>query len=111
MISDLLSHEFYTMNDYQDDKSKYAACLTDHLPSFGRALLIAAVDFSPTNWIAEHYVLPPSDAPIKGASILTSFNPVSIPQEIIPSPDEELTQALDSARAALTNIIFEQDRT
>jgi hypothetical protein len=98
------------MTDHQTETSRYAACLTDFLPSFGRALLLSAVDFTPTGWTTEHSLLPPADAPIKGASIHTSFDPVSIPRELIPTPEDELTRGLDLASSLLTTTIFERDR-
>lgn len=98
------------MTDYQNETSKFVACLTDFLPSFGRALLLSAVDFTPSSWTTEHWFLPPADAPIKGRSIPTSFNPASIPRELIPSPEDELAHGLDVAGALLTTTIFERDR-
>lgn len=99
------------MDDRQTKTSRYQIAITDYLPEFGRALLIGAVEFSHSGvWIAEHYVIPPEDAPIKGCCIRTYFNARSIPTEILPTPADELNQAISLAEAALGQLLFEKDR-
>lgn len=98
------------MDDHQTDTSKYSAAIAD-MPEFGRSLLVGAVEFSHSGmWITEHFALPAGELPIRGCSVRTHFNVMSIPADILPRPDDELRQAMSLAEAALGQVLFERDR-
>lgn len=98
------------MNDHQTQTSKYAAYRTRYIPELDRALLIGAVEFShPGVWIVEHYALPMGGG-VHGACIRTSYNTMSTPRDILPTPDDELKSAITLAGAAFNQYVFKKDR-
>jgi hypothetical protein len=98
------------MDDHQTETSKYTAYRTRYVPELDRGLLVAAVEFShPGMWIVEHYALP-KEGGVHGACIRTSYNTISTPRDILPTPDDELTSAVTLAGAAFNQYVFKKDR-
>jgi hypothetical protein len=93
---------------YQTETNRFRAHLTDFLPSFGRALLVSAIDFRDNRWFADHFLLTGGGA--KGASIESSYDPLVLPTEFLPSPVDELQHGIDVAEAILTQRLFAHEK-
>jgi hypothetical protein len=92
------------------DASKAAFYISGYLEELGRALMVVGADFSNQGaWLTEAYVLFANPKLSDGVRVLTSYDALQIPADMLPTPDYELNDRVKFAESMFWHTLRDND--
>jgi len=93
------------------EDSHVAFYVSGYMQNIGRAMVIAAVDFyRPGMWLTEAYVLFSDEKMSDGIRVVTTYDPIEIPKEWLPTLHSEMENRLKFSESMMFEKIREHDR-